>query len=113
MTAEVRPQRVGALQLLTVNAYWPGLSFMWNTLHTILLPAVLLLFVDDARKNTALGLMTFAGLLVALVVQPISGALSDAWASRLGRRRPLILLGTTLDLLFLGLIATARGIPGL
>src|SRR3972149_2429420 len=42
-------------ELLRVNAYWPGLSFMWNTLHTILLPAVLLTFVDDARNNTAHG----------------------------------------------------------
>jgi hypothetical protein len=44
--------------LFAVNAYWPGLSFMWNSLHLIVLPAMLLGFVDDARKNTALGLLT-------------------------------------------------------
>jgi MFS family permease len=81
---------------------------MWNTLHVILLPAVLLGFVDDARKNTALGLMTFVGLVIALIVQPISGAVSDAWVSRHGRRRPLILIGTALDLVFLALIGTAQ-----
>jgi MFS family permease len=100
-------------ELVWVNAYWPSLSFMWNTLHAILLPAVLLTFVDDARKNTALGLMTFAGLIIALVVQPISGALSDAWVSRYGRRRPLILIGTALDLIFLAVIATARDLGSL
>ena len=100
-------------ELLWVNAYWPGLSFMWNTLHTILLPAVLLTFVDDARKNTALGLMTFVGLMIALIVQPISGALSDAWVSRHGRRRPLILIGTALDLIFLAIIGTAGDLGAL
>jgi MFS family permease len=81
---------------------------MWTSLHVILLPAVLLGFVDDARKNTALGLMTFVGLMIALIVQPISGAVSDVWVSRYGRRRPLILVGTALDLVFLALIATAN-----
>lgn len=100
-------------ELVWVNAYWPGLSFMWNSLHAILLPAVLLTFVDDARKNTFLGLMTFAGLVIALLVQPISGALSDAWISRHGRRRPLILIGTALDLIFLAVIGTAQDLVGL
>jgi MFS family permease len=94
-------------ELLSVNTYWLGLSFMWNSLHVIVLPAVLLLFVDDARKNTVLGLLTFVGLMVALVVQPLSGAVSDAWASRFGRRRLWIVLGTLLDLGFLWMMATA------
>jgi MFS family permease len=101
------PPRARAFDLFAVNAYWPGLSFMWNSLHLIILPAVLLGFVDDARKNTALGLLTFVGLMIALLVQPISGALSDAWPSRFGRRRPLLVLGTLADLVFLYLIATA------
>ena len=27
-------------RLLTLNSYWFGISFMWNSLHVILLPAV-------------------------------------------------------------------------
>jgi MFS family permease len=107
MPDEPAPAHARPFDLLAVNAYWPGLSFMWNSLHLILLPAVLLTFVDDARKNTALGLLTFAGLIIALIIQPISGALSDAWPSRFGRRRPLLVLGTLADLFFLYLIATA------
>ncbi len=96
-------------QMLVLNAYWVGLSFMWNALHPIILPAILLNFVPDARKNTYLGLLTFAGLLIAMVIQPISGALSDGWASRFGRRRPLMLLGTLFDLLFLSILAWGGG----
>lgn len=100
-------------QLLVLNAYWVGLSFMWNALHPILLPAVLLNYVPDAKKNTYLGLLTFVGLVIAMVVQPLSGALSDGWKSRFGRRRPLIVFGTLFDFLFLSVLAWAGGLAWL
>jgi MFS family permease len=97
-------------QLLLLNAYWIGLSFMWNALHPIILPAVLLNYVPDEKKNTYLGLLTFSGLLIAMVVQPLSGALSDGWKSRFGRRRPLIVAGTLFDFVFLSVLAWAGGL---
>ncbi len=100
-------------QLLGLNTYWVGLSFMWNVLHPIVLPAVLLNFVADDRKNTTLGLLTFIGLVIAMVVQPTSGALSDGWVSRYGRRRPLMVLGTAFDFIFLALLAWAGGLTWL
>ncbi len=100
-------------QLLVLNAYWVGLSFMWNALHPIILPAVLLNYVPDEKKNTYLGLLTFAGLIIAMVVQPITGALSDGWKSRIGRRRPLIILGTLFDFVFLSILAWLGGLAWL
>src|SRR5512143_2007469 len=97
-------------QMLVLNAYWVGLSFMWNALHPIILPAVLLNYVPDAQKNTYLGLLTFAGLFIAMLIQPLSGALSDGWASRFGRRRPLIVIGTLFDFVFLALLAFGGGL---
>ena len=97
-------------QLLALNAYWLGLSFMWNGLHVIILPAVLLHYVPEHLKNTALGLLTFTGLVIAMLVQPISGALSDRWVSRWGRRRPLILFGTLGDFIFLAVLGWAGGL---
>ncbi len=98
------------LQMVVMNAYWLGLSFMWNSLHPIILPAVLLNFVPDAKKNTYLGLLTFVGLFIAMVIQPLTGALSDGWASRFGRRRPFIALGTLFDLVFLAVLAWSGGL---
>ena len=103
-------KRLNLSQLLVLNAYWVGLSFMWNALHPIILPAVLLNYVPDERKNTYLGLLTFVGLIIAMVVQPISGALSDRWKSRIGRRRPLIILGTLFDFVFLSILAWLGGL---
>jgi len=93
------------INLITMNVYWLGLSFMWNTIHPIVLPAVLLHLVPETQKNTYLGLLTFAGLVIAMMIQPISGAISDQWQSPIGRRRPLAILGTSFDLVFLALLA--------
>lgn len=92
-------------ELITLNTYWLGLSFMWNSIHPIVLPAVLLYLVPDTMKNTYLGLLTFGGLALAAIVQPISGAVSDKWQSRWGRRRPLAVFGTLFDFIFLALLA--------
>jgi len=51
--------------------------------------------------------------VIAMVVQPVSGAISDRWASRWGRRRPLIVIGLLFDFVFLGILAFAGGIPAL
>jgi MFS family permease len=103
-------KKLSIFSILVLQTYWVGLSFMWNSLHVIILPAVLLLLVPETLKNTYLGLLTFVGLIVAMVVQPISGSISDSWASRWGRRRPLILLGTAFDFIFLAILAWAGGL---
>jgi MFS family permease len=91
---------------MALNAYWFGVSFMWNALHPIVLPVLLLSFSTEGSKNTSYGLLTFLGMIVALLVQPISGALSDATRHRLGRRRPWIIAGTLLDFVFLAALVT-------
>jgi Na+/melibiose symporter-like transporter len=93
---------------ITLNAYWFGVSFMWNALHPIVLPVLVLSFAPDGAKNTSYGLLTFVGLVVAALVQPISGSLSDHTRHRLGRRRPWILAGTAASLLCLGALAVAN-----
>jgi MFS family permease len=98
-------QRVSKGEMFCLSAYWAGHSFMWNSLHPIVLPAILIGFVPDAQKNTYLGLLTFAGLTIAMIVQPVAGTISDAWRSSWGRRRPLMLLGIVLTLPCLGLLS--------
>jgi MFS family permease len=97
-------------QMLILNFYWVGLSFMWNSLHPILLPAILLNYVSDTKKNTTLGILTFAGLVIAMVIQPLAGSISDRWVSRSGRRRQLMVIGTLGNFLFLSIIAWGGGL---
>ncbi len=78
-----------------------ALSALWQSLHTIILPLRLLDFVAESQKNTYLGLLTFVGLILAMLIQPIAGLISDRSGSHWGRRRPYILVGTMLLILFL------------
>jgi len=57
--------------------------------------------------NTALGLIGFVGLLVAMAVQPIVGVFSDRAKTKLGRRIPFIILGGVLISIGLFLLAAA------
>ena len=47
-------------------------------------------------------------MLIAVLVQPIAGSISDYTISRFGRRKPYILVGTLLDVVFLIGIATSN-----
>jgi MFS family permease len=94
---------------VTMNVYWFGLAFVWNALHPIVLPALLLGFVPEALKNTYLGGMTFAGLILAMIIQPLAGAFSDGTQSRWGRRRPWMVAGTLASLGILAGMAVADG----
>jgi Na+/melibiose symporter-like transporter len=78
---------------LKITAFGFALTALWQSLHSIVLPLLLLDFVPESDKNTYLGLMTLVGLLLAMFVQPIAGVFSDRSGSRLGRRRPFILFG--------------------
>ena len=77
-----------------LSAFALGSSVLWNAVHPLLLPLVVLGLVADEQKNSVLGLVTFAGLLVAMLVQPFAGAWSDAARTRWGRRRPFLAAGT-------------------
>jgi len=100
-------RRLRALDYFNISAYWFGLAFMWNSLHPIILPAILLRFVPEQLKNTYLGGLTFLGLILAMIVQPIAGAISDHSTFRWGRRRPYILIGTLFDFVFLTVLGLA------
>lgn len=93
---------------LNVNLFWLGLNIRNNAIGIIFMPYLVDAFVRPEIKNTALGEMRTAGLVIAMLVQPAMGLLSDRSTSRFGRRRPFIFAGVLLDLLFLALVATAQ-----
>ncbi len=86
---------------LKITIFGFAIAALWGSLHTIILPLRLLDFVAESEKNTYLGLLTFTGLILAMIVQPIAGAISDRSGFGWGRRRPYILLGTILAIFFL------------
>ncbi|MBU2534799.1 MAG: MFS transporter [Chloroflexota bacterium] len=91
----------GRFDYIKITIYGFALAALWSSLHSIVLPLRLLDLVAETEKNTKLGLLTFAGLILAMIVQPIVGAISDRSGFRWGRRRPYILLGSLIGILLL------------
>ena len=94
---------------LTLNIYWLGLNMSSGSMTPIILPVLVQRFVPDSVKNTFYGDLRFYGLMVALLVQPMMGMLSDRSTLRWGRRRPFILVGAILTALLTAAIGLATG----
>lgn len=67
--------------------------------------------VDPDNATASLSLVLGAGALVALVVNPFVGRLSDRTTSRFGRRRPWMVGGVLTGMLGLALIALVPSVP--
>lgn len=99
--------RVGSARLLSLTAYWLGLSVLWGALSTVVLPRLVEQTVPAAVKTSALALVAGLQAVVSIVVQPAAGAASDRLATPWGKRRPLMVVGVTAQLLFLALLVRA------
>ncbi|HVQ22295.1 MAG TPA: MFS transporter [Candidatus Saccharimonadia bacterium] len=138
-TVEPRPgdkRALSKVELLRISLYWLAISGLWAGLTFTLLPLISQQLICgtgvDAttcatmpiqqlspavggirlRPEVALGFVLLVGSAVAFVVQPVAAALSDYTRSRLGRRRPWILVGTSLDVVFLALLTLLVRDPG-
>ncbi len=101
--------RLGVWPMLALAGYWLGISAMWAGLASILSGRLEFEgMVPRGTEGDALFRMLAAGGLVAIVLQPAVGALSDHTATRWGRRRPYIAAGALGDLVFLAGIATSH-----
>ena len=95
------------LDYAKITIFGMAMTALWSSLHSIILPLRIADFVPVGRQATYLGLLTVTGLILAIITQPIAGALSDRSGSRWGRRRPFILIGAILTLSFLPGISLA------
>ena len=79
----------------------------------VLLPNQVQAIAGSAHKVAVLGLVTGLGAAVAMVVNPVAGALSDRTTSRFGRRRPWIVCGALVGAAALAFLAGQHAIAGL
>jgi len=95
------PTGFGSADYIKITIFGFALAALWASFHIVILQVRLLDFVPEALKNTYLGYLTFAGLILGMAVQPIAGAISDRSGFQWGRRRPYILIGAIAVMLFL------------
>jgi MFS family permease len=86
-------------QHVIVSLLWFALSAQWMTVVPIIVPDQVAVIVggDSAAKEAISGTILAAGAVVALVVAPISGALSDRSQHPRGRRRLFLIAGVTTE----------------
>ncbi len=97
-------------RLLAITAYWLAITTLMGALTFSVIPRLVESVLGNSNHplaGLAVGAITTAGVLIAIVVQPTMGAISDRSQHRLGRRKPFIVAGTLMDLVFLAFLAWA------
>jgi MFS family permease len=77
--------------LVGISVFWVALSMLFDGLNTLLLPAHLLNVTGNNSTASALGLITFVGLFLGMLIQPAAGLFSDRLRPSWGRRGVLAL----------------------
>jgi MFS family permease len=103
-------ERLPLRELFRLSLYWLGLTSIFAGLGFILASRLEFdaLVEDPATAGRTLFLLTVGGAVIAMIVQPTVGSISDYTVSRWGRRKPYIFIGTVLDLVFLTGIALSQ-----
>jgi MFS family permease len=98
-------------QLIRMSLYWFGLSSIFAGLTAILSGRLeFVLEIPKGEVGRTLFLLTIGGAVLAMIVQPTVGSISDYTTSRWGRRKPYILIGSLLDVVFLAGIAFSNNL---
>lgn len=98
--------RFGFKDYIWISLFWLGITYLWGGVNGVILPQLNQHLVGDANyKGTTLGVITALGMIVAIIVQPAAGALSDISRHRWGRRRPFILFGGVMAIVALLMLA--------
>lgn len=97
--------RLPFAQLVQISIYWFAINAIWGGWEIFQQKRVPQL-VDPAQAGRALGVMELLAMIVAVLVQPTAGSLSDYTMTRWGRRKPYIAVGSLLVLIcFVGIAA--------
>jgi MFS family permease len=114
VVAAGRPTRtLPWLHLLNLSVYWLGINVIWSGLGNVTYQARLREMFGEALAPAYLAVLVWAPLAIAVIVQPTVAAISDYTITRWGRRKPYILIGTVLDMVFLFGVASSNDIVAL
>src|ERR1700716_1176372 len=106
VVSPTRPN-LGLARHTALASLWFGFHSPWLPIAFVLIQSQLRDLVPHDSFGTSLGLMVGAGAIFAVGVPPLVGQLSDYIYTPWGRRRPVILVCTILNLVGLGIMMTA------
>jgi MFS family permease len=97
--------------LIRISLYWLGLTAIDGAVGAFTQNRVNFGgFADPLEVGRILFLLSIPVAVLSILIQPTVGAISDYTVSRWGRRKPYIVFGSLLDLVFLAGIALASNV---
>ncbi len=99
-------------QLLAISIYWFGINALWGG-YGIFGQWKVEALVGVETRGATIGYVEFAAALIAILVQPTVGTISDYLSTRWGRRKPFIVIGGVLDVVAIFGIATSQSVIAL
>jgi MFS family permease len=104
-TTDARGRPTAALpfaHLARISAYWLGLTAIDAGVNLVVQNRILFEgWVNPLEVGRTLFIVGVGGAIVGIIIQPTVGAISDYTVSRWGRRKPWIVIGSLLDVVFL------------
>jgi MFS family permease len=97
--------------LAGVSVFWAGLGVVGTAFAVVVVPQRLAGLTDPAHTATLIGLVSFIALSMGTAVQPIAGAVSDAFHTRWGRSG-LMLIGAVAAIPALAVFAFVPSVVG-
>jgi MFS family permease len=105
-------ERVGRRWITLIALANLGLYLGYRGPISVLLPNQVQAIAGPAHKVAVLGVVAGIGAAVAMIANPVAGALSDRTVSRFGRRRPWIACGAVAGAAALVLLAGQHALAG-
>ena len=99
-------------QLLAISVYWFGINMLWGG-YEIFGQWKVENLIGQAHRGEIMGYIEFGGAIVSILAQPTIGTISDYLITRWGRRKPFILIGGLLDVVFIYGIVTSHTLTAL
>src|SRR5437588_4513230 len=100
-------ESLGIVKHLSLASFWFGLNFHWTPILGILVAARTSELLPGSQSILASAILFGVGAVFAMVLPPAVGFYSDRLTTRFGRRRPIMVVGTSGNILGLLVIAVA------
>ncbi|XP_041363045.1 uncharacterized protein LOC121378792 [Gigantopelta aegis] len=91
---EVEVEPMSKIRVILMNMTQFGVNFMVLLLCVEVIPAQVEALVGSAAKGTCFGGMVAGGAVVTFFTSPVFGMISDRLRLKMGRRRPVMIVGT-------------------
>ncbi len=91
-----------------MNSIFLGNNYLWISFESLFLPYLIELILPVNLQSIYLGVIAFSGIILGILFNLLSGIITDNFQSKIGRRRPMILLGSIITLISLLLFITIK-----